>query len=323
MKQGIYISWEKEEILMGKKKIKKSVIKRYAIYYLMLLPALAYIIVNNYIPMAGVFIAFKKINFVKGIFASPWCGFDNFKFLFKTKDAWLMTKNTLLYNLAFIVVGTVMAIIVAIMLSEVKNAHYQKAVQTCLTIPALISMVIVSYLVYGFLSTDNGFINNTILPLFGKAPVSWYTEKAPWPFIFVFINLWKGIGMSSILYLSTIIGIDSVLYESASLDGATKLQQIRYITLPMIKPTVILLTLMSIGKILNSDFGLFYQVPMNSGPLYSVTTTIDTYVYKGLMVDGNMSLSSAANFYQSMVGFVLVLLSNWIVKKVDKESALF
>ena len=129
--------------------------------------------------------------------------------------------------------------------------------------------------------------------------------------------------MSSILYLSTIIGIDSVLYESASLDGATKLQQIRYITLPMIKPTVILLTLMSIGKILNSDFGLFYQVPMNSGPLYSVTTTIDTYVYKGLMVDGNMSLSSAANFYQSMVGFVLVLLSNWIVKKVDKESALF
>ena len=304
-------------------KMNKGKVKKYSVYYLMLLPALLYIFVNNYMPMFGVFIAFKKMDYVKGIFGSDWCGLDNFKFLFQSKDAWLMTKNTILYNLAFILIGTVMAIFVAILLNEVKSKMFQKGVQTALTIPALISMVIVSYLAFGFLSQESGFLNNSLLPALGLEPVAWYSKPSVWPFIFILVNLWKGIGMSSIMYLSTIIGIDAGLYESARLDGASKLQQIRFITLPMIKPTVILLTLMSVGRIMSSDFGLFYQVPMNSGALYNVTTTIDTYVFRGLILNGNMSLSSAAGFYQSIVGFILVLCANGLVRKVDNENALF
>jgi putative aldouronate transport system permease protein len=187
----------------------------------------------------------------------------------------------------------------------------------------MISIVIVSYLVYAFLSPENGFVNNSIIKLFHKGSISWYTETKYWPFILVFVNTWKGIGYNCIIYLAAIIGFNTEYYEAASIDGASKWKQITNITLPLLKPTIIMLTLLAIGRIFYSDFGLFYQVPQNSGPLFPVTNTIDTYVYRGLVQLGQFTLSAAAGFYQSIVGFVLVLAANLLVRKVEPDSALF
>lgn len=305
------------------KKKKKGGWKKTMPLMLIALPGIAYLIVNNYLPMAGLFLAFKKYNFMQGIFGSPWCGFENFKFLFATKDAWIMTRNTILYNLAFIVLGTVFSIIIAIMLCELGTKLRAKFFQSALILPNLLSWVIVSFVVYALLNADNGFINNSILKPLGLDEVSWYTAAGAWPVILVLVYLWKSAGYSSIVYMAGISGIDKSLYESAALDGASKLQQIFHITLPMLKPTVITMTLMSIGRMFYSDFGLFYQVPQNSGALYDVTQTIDTYVYRGLMELNDVGMSAAAGFYQSVVGFILVLAANAIVRKVDKDNALF
>lgn len=290
---------------------------------LIALPGIFYLIINNYLPMAGLFLAFKRFNFMQGIFGSDWCGFDNFKFLFATKDAWIMTRNTVLYNLVFIVVGTVMSILIAILLCELGQKLRAKFFQSVLVLPNLLSWVIVAFITYALLNPDNGFINNSILKPLGMESVSWYTTPKAWPFILVIVYLWKSAGYSSIVYMAGISGIDTSLYESASLDGATKLQQIFKITLPMLKPTIITMTLMSIGKMFYSDFGLFYQVTQNSGALYNVTQTIDTYVYRGLMELNDVGMSSAAGFYQSVVGFILVIGANALVRKLDKENALF
>ena len=190
-------------------------------------------------------------------------------------------------------------------------------------LPYLISSVIVSYLVFAFLGADNGFINKTILPLLGMEPINWYTETEYWPFILVFVSGWKAEGYNCIVYLATIMSFDRSYYEAAIIDGATKMQQIFRITIPMLKGTIVMLTLLSVGRIFYSDFGLFYQVPMNSGALYPVTQTIDTYVYRGLLEVGNITMSAAAGAYQSLVGFVLVLTANLVVRKVDRDSALF
>lgn len=290
--------------------------------YLMMLPGAVYLLFNNYIPMAGIVIAFKKIDWSKGILSSEWSGFDNFVYLFKTKDAFIMTRNTVLYNALFIVLGIVCSVTAAILLNEI-NSKMKKMYQSLILLPYLMSMVIVSYLVYALLSNETGFVNNTILKAMGLDPVNWYQEKKYWPFILTIVNIWKSVGFSSILYLATIVGISPEYYEAARLDGAGKWQQIKGITLPLLKPTIITLFILSVGGIFRSDFGLFYQIPRNSGILYSVTQTIDTYVYRGLMQQGNISMSSAAGVYQSVVGFILILAANWIVKKVDRESSLF
>ena len=222
----------------------------------------------------------------------------------------------------FILVNTFFAIFVAIILSEL-TSKWKKAYQSVILLPYLLSAVIVSYLVFAFLSPENGFINNSILKPLGIEPVSWYQEKKYWPFILVFVNLWKGIGYNCIIYLSTIIGFDRGYYEAAAIDGATKWQQISRITLPLLRPTIIMLTLMAVGRIFYSDFGLFYQVPQNSGALLPVTNTIDTYVYRGLLELGDISMSAAAGVYQSLVGFALVLTANLVVRKLDPDSALF
>ena len=236
-----------------------------------------------------------------------------------------MTRNTLLYNFVFIVLGTVLAIAVAIILNEVKSKGAKQLYQTVILIPYLISMVIVSYLAFAFLSTSNGFINHGILkPLFGEAgAIDWYNEPKYWPVILVIINIWKGLGYNMILYYATICGIDHSLYEAAVVDGANRWQQIWNITLPSLKSTIIILTLMALGGIFRSDFGLFYQVPQNSGPLINITQTIDTYVYRGLMTTSNIGMSSAAGVYQSIVGFILVVSANLVVRKLDSDSALF
>lgn len=286
-------------------------------------PGMLYLIINNYIPMFGIFLAFKSYDFSKGIFESPWCGLDNFKFLFQTRDAWIMTRNTILYNLAFIVIGTALGIFVAILLTEITGKFWAKISQSALLLPYLLSWVVISYMVFAFLNTDNGFVNNTVLKSMGKAPVSWYTKSAVWPFILVLVFLWQTVGHTSIIYMASIAGIDKGIYEAAKIDGAGKVKQIFYITLPLLKPTVTIMVLMAIGKIFFSDFGLFYQVPMNSGALYSTTQTIDTFVYRGLMELNDVGMSSAAGLFQSCVGFVLVVGANALVRKTDPDNALF
>jgi len=291
--------------------------------YLMTLPGLIYLFVNNYMPMFGLVLAFKQYNVRKGIWGSPFIGLKNFEFLFKTKDAWIITRNTVLYNAVFIVLGTVFAITVAILLNEVKSSLSRKVYQTVILIPFMVSIVVVSYLANAFLSADTGFINKGILEPLGKESMAWYTTPGPWPIILVLVNLWKNFGYNSIIYYATLVGINVEYYEAAVVDGANRLQRIRYVTLPGLKTTIITLTLMSVGKIFYSDFGLFYQVPMNSGPLFDVTNTIDTYVFRGLLQNNNIGMSAAAGFYQSLVGFMLVITANAIVKKASAENALY
>lgn len=312
----------KKEKTQGKKSAFKRLIK-YMPLYLMMLPGIIYLIINNYLPMTGIVMAFKRYNFQGGIYGSPNVGFENFEFLFKTKDAWVITRNTICYNLVFIVLGTIMAIAVAILLNEIKGVRMKKTYQTIILLPFLISIVIVSYLVYAFLSQDNGFINNSILEPLGIENVSWYTTPKYWPVIIVIVYLWKTFGYNCILYFSNLVGIDKNYYEAASIDGASYWQQTWYITLPSLKPTITILTLLNISKIFYSDFGLFYQVPMNQGALIDVTNTIDTYVYRGLMQSSNIGMTAAAGLYQAFVGFVLVVIANLIVRKVDEDSALF
>lgn len=297
--------------------------RRYLPFYLMALPALIYIFINNYIPMAGIVIAFKNYKVTKGIFGSDWCGLSNFKFLFSSPDAFNITKNTLLYNLAFIILGTLFAIIVAIFLNEVRSRVSRNIFQTLILLPYLVSIIVVAYVVYSFLSPATGYVNTHILAAFGKEGISWYENGKYWPVILVFVNIWKSFGYNSIIYVATLAGFDPSLYEAAAVDGATKTQQILRITIPCLKPTIITLTLMSVGRIFFSDFGLFYQVTMNSGSLIDATSTIDTYVFRGLMERGNIGMSAAAGFYQSLVGFVLILAANGITRKISRDNALF
>lgn len=291
--------------------------------FLIALPGCLYLIINNYIPILGMFIAFKDYSYAKGIWDSPWCGLKNFKFLFITDDALVITRNTLLYNLAFIVLGTLVSVILAILLNELGERIRGKCFQSVLLFPHLLSWVVTAYLVYALLGSTNGFINKTLLAAIGKEGIDWYSAKHMWPVILVIVYIWKNAGYTAIVYMAGIAGIDKEIYEAARIDGASRLKQIMTITLPLLKPTIVIMTLMSIGRIFYSDFGLFYQVPMNSGALFQTTQTIDTYVYRGLMEQGNIAMSSAAGVYQSLVGFMLVMIANFIVKKKDPENALF
>lgn len=306
----------------GKKIKKSSYLSRTLPLYLMMIPGLAYLVINNYLPMFGLSFAFKDINYTVGVWQSPWVGLSNFSYLFRTDAAFVIFRNTVLYNLVFIVLGTVLAIVVAILLSQIKG-KMMRVYQTCILIPYLLSITVVAYLAFAFLSADNGFINNSILEPLGLDPISWYSSPGYWPFILTFINLWKNFGYNTILYYATLIGIDDSYYEAAVIDGANTWQQIRNITLPCLKTTIITLTIMAIGRMFYSDFGLFYQVPMNNGMLYDVTNTIDTYVFRALLQTNDVARSSAAGFLQSILGFVLVLGANFVVKKVDADSALF
>lgn len=296
--------------------------KKYIPLYIMLAPGFVYLLINNYIPMLGMIIAFKNVNFAKGILNSDWVGFKNFEYLFKTPDAFLITRNTIGYNFFFIIINLVISLLIAILLSEIKNKLAVKLYQTTILLPFLMSMVIVSYLVYAFLSGESGLINN-ILNGFNLEGISWYTEPKYWSYILVFVNAWKWVGYGSVIYLASILGIDAEIYEAAVIDGVSKIKQIWYITLPIIKPTIITMILLNIGRVFYSDFGLFYQVPMNSGALINITNTIDTYVYRGLVTIGDIGMSSAASVYQSLVGFILILAANWVTKKFSSENALF
>ena len=227
---------KKAEVKKGKK---KNALKEYWPLYLMMLPALLYLLINNYIPMAGMVIAFKKLNFAKGIWASPWAGLKNFKFLFASKDAWIITRNTLLYNVAFILVNMVVGIAIAILITEIRNTKLKKIYQSAILLPFLMSMVILSYIVYALLSAENGLVNNSILPLFHIDPIQWYQKPKYWPAILIIANCWKGVGYGCLIYIASLIGIDPSFYEAARLDGASKWQEITKITLPSLVPTFV------------------------------------------------------------------------------------
>lgn len=308
---------------MEQKTKRRRTFVKYLPLTLLMLPGLAYLLINNYLPLLGMFIAFKNINYSKGIFGSDWVGFKNFEYLFRTSDAFIITRNTILYNAAFIIIGTILAIAFAILLNEVRKKVLSRFYQSVIVLPHLISFVVVGYLAYAAFSMETGFMNKTILPFFGIDEISWYTEPKYWPYILTLVHLWKSVGFSCIIYLASIISIDTEYYEAATLDGASKWQQIRSITVPLIMPVIVMLTLLGIGRIFYSDFGLFYQVPMNAGAIADTTNVIDTYVYRGLMVLGDIGMASAAGVYQSIVGFVLVLGANYIVRKINRENALF
>ncbi|THF75271.1 sugar ABC transporter permease [Cohnella fermenti] len=303
------------------KRLKK--LQRYLPLYILMVPGMLYLLINNYIPMAGLIIAFKKVNFTKGILGSDWVGFKNFEFLFQTKDAFIITRNTILYNGGFILLDTLVAVAIAILLSEIRGKLKFRFYQGTILLPNLISMVVVSYLGLAFLKMDTGMLNKTILPLFGMDEVMWYNEAKYWPLILTITHVWKSAGFYSVIFFAAVLGINPAYYEAATIDGANKWRQVVSITIPLIRPVIILMTMLGIGRIFYSDFGLFYNVPLNSGLIYRTTDVIDTYVFRGLMQLGDIGMASAAGLYQSLVGFTLVIVSNYLVRKFSRDDALF
>ncbi|GGH40770.1 ABC transporter permease [Paenibacillus segetis] len=294
---------------------------------LLVLPGTVWFLIFAYLPMFGSILAFKDFRihrdgFFASVLNSEWVGFKNFEYLFTTNDAYIITRNTILYNLALIILGLVISVTFAIILSELVNKKMAKLYQTGMFLPHFLSWVIISYFAFTFLSTDKGTLNH-IISYFGGEPIMWYTEQKYWPFILIFVGIWKGVGYNSVIYLASITGIDKSYYEAAVIDGATKWKQIRYITIPLLKPLMIILTILAIGGIFRSDFGLFYQLPKDSGALYPVTNVIDTFVYRGLINMGDIGMSTAAGLYQSMVGLILILITNYIVRKIEKDHAIF
>lgn len=305
--------------------IKKVIRNRFML--LMILPGTIWFLIFAYLPMFGTVLAFKDFRispdgFFASVLNSEWVGFKNFEYLFTTNDAYIITRNTILYNLAFIILGLVIAVGFAIMLSELVNKCTAKVYQTGMFLPHFLSWVIISYFAFTFLSVDKGTLNQ-IITYFGGEPISWYSEAKYWPFILVFVGIWKGVGYNSVIYLAAITGIDKSYYEAAVIDGASKWKQVRYITIPLLKPLMIILTILAIGGIFRSDFGLFYQLPKDSGALYPVTNVIDTFVYRGLMNMGDIGMSTAAGLYQSFVGLILILVANYIVRRIEKDHAIF
>ncbi|HTG70092.1 MAG TPA: ABC transporter permease subunit [Candidatus Udaeobacter sp.] len=299
------------------------IFRKYWMFYVMMLPAIVLLVFNNYIPMFGIIIAFKSINYADGILGSAWNGLTNFEYLFKTSDAWIITRNTLLYNSGFIILNLIFPLAFAIMLNEIRSRFVAKLHQTIMFLPYFLSMVVISYLVFGFMSDEHGYLNSSLLPALGLEKVNWYFTQEVWPYVLPIVNTWKSMGYFTVIYMAAIIGIDDEYYEAATIDGASKWKQMTSITIPLIMPVITIMTLLQIGKIFNADFGLFFQVPRESGVLFPVTNVIDTYVYRTFLTVGDIGLSSAAGLLQSVVGFTLVFLSNWVVRRINKDNALF
>ena len=304
---------------------RRAQLKQNIPFYWMLLPGFIAAFIFNYLPIFGIVIAFKRFTPAQGIFGSPWVGLDNFKYLFSNTETWTVLRNTIAYNVVFIGLGMVLNVCLALLLSQIANKLVTKVYQTILIMPHFLSMVIVAYIVYAFLSPQNGFMNTAILAPLGIDPVNWYVNPKPWPYILTVVHFWKAVGWGSVMYLAAIAGIDTSLYEAADVDGANRWQKIWYIILPSIKTIIIIKLIMDVGKIFNSDFGLFYQVPMNSGALYPVTNTMDLFVYNTMGQGGGLGtgMSAATSLFKSVVGFVLVMVTNAIVRKVDNDNAMF
>lgn len=289
---------------------------------LLALPGIIWFFIFCYIPMAGSVVAFKDYKPNMGIWGSKWVGFKNFEFLFSSSNAVRIVRNTLIYNFASIIIVAVVAVIIALLMNNVRRKIYIKAYQTMLFLPRFISWVVVGYMALIFFHYEYGIFNH-ILEMIGMEKISWYQEPNYWWAILIIFNVWKVMGYTSLIYYGSIIGIDESLYESAEIDGANGWTKTWKITLPLIRPTIIILSLMSIGSILRADFGLFYYVTNDSGSLYSTTDVLDTYIYRALKGSGDIAGSAAASFFQSVIGFIMIMISNNIVNKIDSDSALF
>ena len=289
--------------------------------FIMLLPGLLVMLVNNYMPMFGLVFAFRKMDNYNMLFGSDWNGFKNFEYLFGTSKAWEVTRNTVGYNLVFIIIGVTIPIVLAIGLNELRQKRCAKIYQSVFFIPYFLSWVVIQYLVFGLLSGKLGIINQ-FLGGMGIEAVNWYQSPEYWPYILIIVNTWKWTGYDSIMYLATIVGINKELYEAAAVDGASRLQQIWFITLPSLIPLMITLVLVRLGRMFYTDMGLFFTVPKNTGALQSVTNTIDTYVYRAFVQTGDLGQTSAAAFYQAVLGLVIVLSFNALARKYDKNAGI-
>jgi len=303
--------------------------KKSLILLSMVLPGAIWLILLRYLPMFGITIAFqdytiytKAPSLINNVIHSKWVGLKNFKFIFATSDSWLMIRNTIGYNALWIVLGLVIAVAFAIMLNEITNKFVAKTYQTLMFFPYFLSWVVASYFLLAFLDPTRGLLAH-MQQSAGKEVTQWYGDPTPWPIILTISNLWKNIGYSTILYLAAITGIDGSQYEAASIDGANKWQQIRYVTLPHLRPMIVIIFIMNVGKIFNADFGLFFMLPMNIGALFPATQVIDTYVYRALIATNNVGMSTAAGLVQNVVGFICIMATNTFVRKVDADSSLF
>ena len=305
----------------AKKTNKIGRMNTWQLYSMCGLPML-FIIVFNYLPMAGIILAFKDYRYEKGIFGSDWVGFKYFDFFINSNEFMLITWNTLYLNLLFIMVGTAAAVIVALLIFEIKSRTATKIIQTTLITPHFLSWVVVGYMSYAFLNPKFGLLN-TFMDMLGMTPINWYSTPDAWPAILTIVSTWKNVGLDSIIYYAALMSIDVSYFEAAALDGAGKLKIIRYIILPFLVPLLTMLTILKIGGIFRADFGLFYQLTRDMGQLYSKTDVIDTYLYRTMRVMNDMSLSTAIGLLQSVVGFVLVIITNYVSKKIDTENALF
>ncbi len=291
--------------------------------FILALPAIILLFVFCYIPIGGVILAFKKFKVNLGILGSPWSGLDNFRFFFTSSDAWRVIRNTLGMNFLFIVFTTLCSVLFAVIMFNLRNRRMVKLYQTTTLMPSFLSWVVVGYMVYALLMPGEMGLINQVLTLFGAEPVDWYARAAYWPVILLLVKLWHGVGYNSLFYYASLMGIDASFFEAAQLDGATKSQQFSYIILPSLKPVIIVMTLLNIGNIFRADFGLFFNVPRNVGVLYPTTDVVDTYVYRALTQLGDVGMSTAVGLVQSLVGFVLILITNLVVRRIDPESALF
>lgn len=288
---------------------------------LLTLPALICFTIFNYLPMFGTILAFKDFRYNLGILGSKWVGFKNFEFFFFSQDAWRITRNTVGYGVVFIVMGIICSVFVALLLFEVTNKVSIKIYQTTMILPYFLSWVIVGYITYALLNPSQGVINQ-LLKMIGAKPISWYAEPQYWPFILTVVNIWKTVGLNCIIYYASLMGINYELFEAAIIDGANRVQKTWYISIPSLIPLMTILSILAIGNLFRGDFGLFYQIPRDVGTLYPVTDIIDTYVYRGLR-NGNIGMTTAVGLFQSVVGLILVVITNYIVKRINSDNSLY
>lgn len=310
---------------MPTKPKKKSVYRQFLAYrplLLMLLIPFAYIIIFNYLPMGGIVLAFKDYKYADGIFGSPWVGLKNFSFFFISGAAGRVIRNTFLYNLSFILIGVVVEVGFAVILNEVIGKFFKKIAQSMMLLPYFISWVVVASIVYNVLSYEYGLLNN-ILTFFGAEPINLYAMPGAWPVILVFFKIWKSTGYGSIIYLANITSIDPQIYEAADIDGATVWQKITKVTLPHLRPTIVIMILLALGNMFRGDFGMFYQIIGNNGILLPYTDIIDTFIFRSLISSSDVGMSAASGLFQSVLCFVTVMLANFVVKKIDPDYSLF
>lgn len=297
-------------------------LKAHWVLYAMFAPIALYYLIFSYVPMAGIVMAFKDFNYREGIFGSPWNGMDNFSYFFDSGKAWLVTRNTIVYNVIFLTCYTFFSILAAVFISEITKKWFKKLSQTLMFLPYFISWVTVSAFVYNFLNYEYGIVNK-LLGHFHLSALDIYSNTSYWYFLLPFLYVWKWVGYGSVLYLAAIVGIDQEVYEAATIDGASRFQKITRITLPLLKPTMIILILLGLGRIMRGEFDMFYQLIGNNGTLMDATDIIDTLAFRSLVGTADFGMASSVGFYQSVLTLVIILAANWLVRRYDKEQALF